>query len=186
MNNHYDDGIVRIEKFDANKVWSIALYDADQKFHYIKRFQLEASAKPQSILGSNAESRLYVISDQVYPRFEITMGGKDAFREPFIIDVDEFIAVKSVRAKGKRITTWEVAKIKELEPTRFPEPEEDTNDNDDDSNISEDNDSNTVTPDDSGSDKIFGNTRKKQLTQPKITLLNKSLKNRTNPKKNLL
>lgn len=166
LNNHYDDGIVRIEKFDANKVWSIALYDADQKFHYIKRFQLEASAKPQSILGTNAESRLYVISDQVYPRFEITMGGKDSFREPFIIDVDEFIAVKSVRAKGKRITTWEVAKIKELEPTRFPEPEEDTNDNDDDSNISEDNDSNDGgnTPDDSGSDKILTETPQKEET----------------------
>jgi topoisomerase IV subunit A len=126
LNNHYDDGIARIEKFDSNKIWSIALYDADQQYYYIKRFQLEPSAKTQSILGTNAESLMSVVSDQVYPRFQVTMGGGDSFREDLIIDVDEFIAVKSVKAKGKRITTWQVAEIKELEPIKFPEPVPDT------------------------------------------------------------
>ena len=46
------------------------------------------------------------------------------------IDVEEFIAVKGFKAKGKRITTWEVDKIEELEPTRFPEPPADERDND--------------------------------------------------------
>ena len=123
--NHYQNGIKIIEKFDAGKIWSVALYDEDQQgYPYLKRFPLEASNKKQSFLGDNSASRLILLSDTVYPRFEVTFGGNDSFREAFIIDVEEFIGVKSFKAKGKRITTYEVADIKEIEPVRFPEPEE--------------------------------------------------------------
>jgi len=123
--NHYQDGIKIIEKFDENKIWSAALYDEEQQgFPYLKRFPLEMSVKKQSFLGDNPASRLILLNDTVYPRFEVTFGGKDAFRERAIIDVEEFIGVKSLKAKGKRITTYEVADIKEIEPVRFPEPEE--------------------------------------------------------------
>jgi len=124
--NHYQDGIKIIEKFDENKIWSAALYDEDQQgFPYLKRFPLEISNnKKQSFLGDNSASRLILLSDTVYPRLETVFGGKDAFREPLIIDVEEFIGVKSLKAKGKRITTYEVADIREIEPTRFPEPED--------------------------------------------------------------
>ena len=123
--NHYQTGIKIIEKFDASKIWSVALYDEDQQgYPYIKRFPLEVSVKKQSFLGDNLASRLVLLSDTVYPRFEVTFGGNDSFREALTIDVEEFIGVKSLKAKGKRITTFEVGEIKEIEPTRFPEPEE--------------------------------------------------------------
>jgi topoisomerase-4 subunit A len=123
--NHYQDGIKIIEKFNENKIWSAALYDEDQQgYPYLKRFPLEANNKKQSFLGENPASRLILLSDTVYPRFEMTFGGNDAFREPTIIDVEEFIGVKSLKAKGKRITTYEITDIREIEPTRFPEPED--------------------------------------------------------------
>jgi topoisomerase-4 subunit A len=123
--NHYQGKIKIIEKFDADKIWSAALYDEDQQgYPYIKRFPFEISNKKQSFLGENPASRLALLSDVVYPRFEVTFGGNDAFRERLIIDVEEFIGVKSLKAKGKRITTYEVANICELEPTRFPDPVE--------------------------------------------------------------
>ena len=53
----------------------------------------------------------------------MTYGAPDDFREPLIVDAEEFIGVKSYKAKGKRVTTLNVAKVTELEPTRFPEPE---------------------------------------------------------------
>jgi topoisomerase-4 subunit A len=124
--NHYQGQIKIIEKFDADKIWSVALYDEDQQgYPYLKRFPFEVSNKKQSFLGDNPASRLVLLSKVVYPRFEVTFGGNDSFREPLIIDVDEFISVKSLKAKGKRITIFEVAKIREIEPTRFPEQEED-------------------------------------------------------------
>ena len=123
--NHYQTGIKIIEKFKASKIWSAALYDEDQQgFPYIKRFPLEASIKKQSFLGDNPASRLILLSDTVYPRFEVTFGGNDSFREALAIDVEEFIGIKSLKAKGKRITTFEISEINEIEPTRFPEPEE--------------------------------------------------------------
>jgi topoisomerase-4 subunit A len=122
--NHYQGKIKVIEKFNPTKIWSVALYDEDQQgYPYIKRFPFEVSNKKQHFLGENSTSRLILLSDTVYPRFEVVLGGNDAFREAQIIDVDEFIGVKSLKAKGKRITTFEVAEIKEIEPTRFPEPE---------------------------------------------------------------
>jgi len=127
--NHYQEGIKIIEKFDANKIWSAALYDEDQQgYPYIKRFPLEINNKKQSFIGDNPASRLILLSDTMYPRFKVTFGGNDSFREPLIIDVEEFIGVKSLKAKGKRITTYEVADVQEIEPTRFPEPEPEDDD----------------------------------------------------------
>lgn len=123
LNNHYENDLLRIEKFNSNKVWSVALFDAEQKFKYIKRFQLEPSQKRASMLGENPESEMLLISDHVYPRFEAIFGGNDKHRGSIIIDVDEFISVKSFKAKGKRISPFDVVEVKELEPTRFPEPE---------------------------------------------------------------
>ena len=126
LNNHYDPGIQLIEKFDANKLWSAALYDADQQgYPYLKRFTFENTSRKQNFLGDNKENKLILLTCQVYPRIQVTFGGKDNFREPLLIDVDEFIGVKSFKAKGKRITTFEVEEIIELDPIRFPEPEDD-------------------------------------------------------------
>jgi topoisomerase-4 subunit A len=123
--NHYQGEIKIIEKFDLNKVWSVALYDAEQQgFPYLKRFTFEINTKKQSFLSDNPASKLILLTQTVYPRIEVCFGGNDSFREPQIIDVEEFIAVKGFKAKGKRITTYEVGSIQEIEPIRFPEPEE--------------------------------------------------------------
>lgn len=129
LNNHYEDNIIRIEKFEPDKVWSVMLYDASQgNFPYIKRFTMEALAKKQNYLGDNADNKLLLISDTFYPRFEVQYAGP-VVREPLIIDVTEFIGVKSFKAKGKRVTTFAVDKVTELEPERWPEGQEPSNEN---------------------------------------------------------
>jgi topoisomerase-4 subunit A len=121
--NHYDGDIALIEKFDAEKIWSAALYDADQQgYPYIKRFCFEASARRLNYLGENKESQPILLTATPYPRLQVTFGGGDSFREPLMLDVEEYIGLKSYKAKGKRITTFQVERIEELEPTRFPEP----------------------------------------------------------------
>ncbi len=125
LNNHYDDDLMVIEKFDPGKVWSAALYDASQQgYPYVKRFTLEANARRQNCLGENKENELIWFSATPYPRIQVMFGGNDNFREPLVIEVDEFIAVKSFKARGKRLTTFEIDEIIELEPTRLPPPPE--------------------------------------------------------------
>lgn len=121
ISNHYEDNILLIEKYDPQKIWTCALFDADQGYRYLKRFQLEATAKKQNFIGENPNSRLYLLTDEMYPRIEVVFGGNDSFRESLLIDADEFIGVKGFKAKGKRISTFEIKTMNELEPTRFPE-----------------------------------------------------------------
>ena len=121
-NNHYENNILRIEKYDSAKVWTAVLYDKDQSgYAYIKRFPMEATVRRQNFLGENPDNELLLLTDTVYPRVKVTMGGVDDFREPIELDAEEFIGVKSFKARGKRITTLNVAGVEELEPLRFPE-----------------------------------------------------------------
>ena len=129
--NHYESNILRIEKYDADKVWTAVLYDADnQGYPYLKRFQMDATKKKQNWLSDNPASQLLLLTDTPYPRLQVTYGGADAFRGSEEIDAEQFIAVKGYKAKGKRLTTYALESIEELEPTRFPEPPTETADAD--------------------------------------------------------
>ena len=124
-NNHYPDNIMRLEKWQAEKVWTAVLYDADNKgYPYMKRFTMDAISKPQNFVGENPNSKLIILTDEAFPRIKVTYGGHDAARPDEEIDAEKFIGQKSFKAKGKRISTWQIATIEELEPTRIPEPEE--------------------------------------------------------------
>lgn len=120
--NHYEENILRIERLRPKQVWTAVVRDADQQsYPYLKRFTFEPTTKKQSFIGENEKSELIALSDAPGARFEVTMGGDDAFRGSFIVEAPEFIAVKSFRAKGKRLTTFTVDSIKEIEPIEISE-----------------------------------------------------------------
>ena len=125
LTNRYEDEIIRIEKFDPEKVFSITYYDGEQKFFYVKRCALEASDRPSELVGEHKASYIVEVNDDDYPQVEVTFGGANASRPAERIDVEEFIGVKSSKAKGKRVTTYEVGKLEFIEPLdKAPEPEE--------------------------------------------------------------
>ena len=112
-----------MEKWDEHKIWTAILYDADNEgYPYIKRFTMDATKRHQNCLGENPNSELILLTDTPFPRLKVTYGGVDAIRPAEEIDAEQFIAQKSFKAKGKRLTTWKLERIEELEPTRFPEP----------------------------------------------------------------
>jgi topoisomerase IV subunit A len=135
LSNHFEDNILIIEKYRPGKVYSAVYWDASQKFYYVKRFIIEESEKPQCFINEDPESRLYSLTEVEYPRFEISFGGKHKDRENEIIEVSEFIGIKSYKAKGKRLTSFMVENIQEIEPVIKKEselPQEATGGNDDD------------------------------------------------------
>ncbi|MDE6229401.1 MAG: DNA gyrase/topoisomerase IV subunit A [Muribaculaceae bacterium] len=121
--NHYDEPILRIERFRPNVVWTAVLNDADQGYPYIKRFKFEPSAKKQRFVGESAASELMLLSDVAGVRLRVEFGGADDFREPLEIVAAEFIGLKSFKAKGKRLTTYTIGSLTELEPAEVDEPE---------------------------------------------------------------
>jgi topoisomerase-4 subunit A len=129
VNNHYEDNIRILEKWNADKVWTAVLTDADNDNRvYVKRFLMEYARKHQNYLGENPDNQLLLLTTQVYPRIKVNFGGADSVRPALEIEVDDFISVKSVKAKGKRLAQWEIESVEELEPTRFPEPEVESDD----------------------------------------------------------
>ncbi len=123
LSNHFEDNILIIEKFRSGKVYSVIYWDAEQSFYYLKRFVIEESEKPQCFINEDPGSKLVSITEVEYPRFEIHFGGKHKERENEIIEVSEFIGVKSFKAKGKRMTSYTVENIQEIEPVVKKEAE---------------------------------------------------------------
>ncbi len=123
LSNHYEEGFLKLEKFEPDKIWSVVFFDAEQQFYYLKRFRFEDSAKLLSFIGDTEGSRLVCLSGETRPRFEILFGGRYEKRPGEIIVADEFIAEKSYKARGKRMTTYEVKEIREIEPLEAGEKE---------------------------------------------------------------
>ena len=123
--NHYDDNILRIEKYRQKHVWTAIVRDADQQnYPYLKRFTFEPTAKKQRFIGENPKSELIALSEAPGARFEITFLEPDTLKGPLTVVSPDFIAVKSFRAKGKRLTTFKVDQITELEPIEMEEPDD--------------------------------------------------------------
>ncbi len=127
LGHHFPDDTMRVEKYDSGRIYSVAYYDAGQKFHYLKRFNAEMSDKMQSFVDEdNPRSKMTALCTDFYPRLEVSYGGAHKNRPADIIDVEQFIGVKSHRAKGKRLSTYEISKLRFIEPIKGdPEPDED-------------------------------------------------------------
>jgi topoisomerase-4 subunit A len=143
LSNHFDPDILTIEKFDSGKVLSAVYYDAEQKFYYVKRFEIdEPEGKRIRFIGENPDNKLISITWVRYPRLEIEFGGKHSERENEIIEVAEFIGVKSWKAKGKRLSNYSIENVKEVEPV--VKDEDQKPDSDDDDETGPENDSNDI------------------------------------------
>ena len=118
LSNHFEDDLILIEKFNPDKIFSAVYYDAAQKYYYIKRFNAELTEKKVSFIGDAEGSELIRITEVDYPRFEIEFGGRNKDRTNEIIEVEEFIGIKGYRAKGKRLSNYEVKLVKELDPIK--------------------------------------------------------------------
>jgi topoisomerase-4 subunit A len=133
--NHFDPQILTIEKFDPGKVLSVVYYDAEQEFYYVKRFEVEeAMNKMIGFIGENKENKLVSVTWVRYPRLEIEFGGKNSDRENEIIEVAEFIGIKSWKAKGKRLSNYSVENVREIEPVVKDEHDGQTEEEEDSEN----------------------------------------------------
>ncbi len=113
LSNHLEDNILYIEKYDNNKKFSIAHFDGEQQEYYIKRFHLIPEDKSGILITENQKSKLIILSSENFPAFQIQF--KDKNTEPEIIDVEQFISIKSYKARGNKASSKQIAKIKEVE-----------------------------------------------------------------------
>ena len=129
LNTHFDDDMVEIRKFDPDEVFSVIYIEGETQKHYLKRFTIEADTKLNSrasFIGEHPEARYLGMSTDDLPRlllsYKVSEAG-NSFPDDEV-NVEEFIGVKSYKAKGKRLSTREIDSFRFLEPFQ-PEPSED-------------------------------------------------------------
>ena len=133
---HFDQNIWRIEKFNSEKVWSLAMWNADLGYYYGKRFQMDAQTKLQNMLGENSDSKMTILTDREEAIFRITF--VDETKPAIEVQMSEFIEAKSPKAKGKRFSTLDIAKIEDITPEPEPEPEIEPNEGDEQAELASD------------------------------------------------
>ena len=122
LSNRYQGELLKIEKLDVNKTYTVLYYDKSVSSFYVKRFSFDVSDNtPVSFISEAKGSYLVAISEDKHPQFEITFGGKHEHREAEIVDAEEFIAKKGLQAKGKRVSAMDVKSVKFIEPIHRPE-----------------------------------------------------------------
>jgi topoisomerase-4 subunit A len=126
VGQHFPEDMMRIERLYSGKVYSVTYFDAEQEYFYVKRFVCELSEKPVIFIDENPGSYMVEFNDDRFPQLEVVYGGKYSTRPAERIDVEEFIGVKGVKAKGKRITTNDTESIKFIEPLEKDPVEEET------------------------------------------------------------
>ena len=125
LSQHFPDETVRVEKYEPDRIYALCYYDAEQKYYYLKRFTAEASERMQFFLDEEGAAEFVAMTGAAGTKLRIAYKGAHASRPADEIDVDEFIGVKSHRAKGKRLTTYEVDSLAFIEPEPPTEAEPD-------------------------------------------------------------
>ena len=124
--NKYQGDVVRIEKFDPGRVYTVVYWDNSAKAYYVKRFSFtESNNNPVVFISDSRGSRLVDISSDPFPQMILTFGGKYEHREPETVDVSEFIARKGLSAKGKKCSPYDLKSVEFGEPLEKEVPEED-------------------------------------------------------------
>lgn len=114
LSNRYDDDVILIEKYKQNKIYTCIYFDAEQQFYYLKRFNAEISGKPIAITGESKDSYIVLLSNHPQATFNITFAGKSQHRAEEIVAAEEFISIKSDKAKGKRLSNFEIGTVTEI------------------------------------------------------------------------
>ena len=124
VEQHFPDETICVERYVAGKIYSLCYYDREQKYYYMKRFQLEPTEKMLSFLEGEDVADFVCMTGVEGAKLVVTYKGAHATRPADEVDVDSFIGVKSPRAKGKRITTYDVDTLHFVEPEIEPADEE--------------------------------------------------------------
>ncbi|NNM17257.1 MAG: DNA gyrase/topoisomerase IV subunit A [Croceitalea sp.] len=124
LNTRFDSDMIVLEKWNPNKPLSAIYYDGEKERYYIKRFVIETPGKEELVITEHPKSQLELISTDWRPVVELDFvkpRGKEA-KPNQIVDVEEFISIKGIKALGNQLTSLKVKNINALDPLPYEEP----------------------------------------------------------------
>jgi topoisomerase-4 subunit A len=125
LSTHFDEDMIVLEKWHPKKPISAIYFDGEKEKYYIKRFLVENENKEEIFITENAKSQLEVVSTDYRPVAEVIFAKiKGVQKENQIVNIEDFIAVKGIKALGNQLTGDKLKQINLLDPLPFEEPED--------------------------------------------------------------
>jgi topoisomerase-4 subunit A len=114
----FDDNYVVLEKWNPEIPLTAVYWEGEKERYYVKRFFIENEEKEELIITDHPKSQLELISTDLIPVLEIKyrkQRGKEQ-KPNDTVNLEEFIAVKGIKAQGNQLTTEKVTQLQLLEP----------------------------------------------------------------------
>jgi topoisomerase-4 subunit A len=125
LTTHFDQGMIVLEKWVPNKPVSAIYFDGEKERYFIKRFLVESENKEETFITENPKSQLEIVSTDYRPVAEVVYAKvKGVQKESQVIDLENFIAVKGIKALGNQLTADKIKLINMLDPLPFEPPAE--------------------------------------------------------------
>ena len=122
---HFENNIAVMEKWVPEKPISVIYYDGEKERVFVKRFVVENENREELVITEHPKSQLLFVSADWRPMAEVVFTkekGKE--KENLIVNLEEFISVKGIKALGNQLTTDKVKTINTLESLPYEEPQE--------------------------------------------------------------
>ena len=108
---HFDDKMIRIEKWIPKKPLTAIYFDREKERYFIKRFLIESETKEDSFVKEGGELLFFNSDWRPVIEVEFFKPRDKEIIPPLEINVEEFIAIKGFKALGNQITSKKVKKI---------------------------------------------------------------------------
>lgn len=128
LSTHFENDVIIMEKWNPKKPVSAVYWEGEKEKYYVKRFLIEQPEKEELIITDHSNSQLEIISTDYIPRVEIEYKkarGKDR-KDNEIVNVEEFISVKGIKAQGNQLTSENVKQIDLIDPLLYEEEQLET------------------------------------------------------------
>ncbi|MEL1244243.1 DNA gyrase/topoisomerase IV subunit A [Flavobacterium sp. DGU11] len=125
LTTHFDEGMITLEKWNPNKPISAIYFDGEKERYYVKRFLVENENKEEIFITEHPKSQLEIVSTDYRPVAEVVFAKvKGVQKETLSVDLENFIAIKGIKALGNQLTGDKIKQINLLDPLPYEEPEE--------------------------------------------------------------
>lgn len=139
LSTHFDDDMIVLEKWNPNKPISVVYFEGEKERYYVKRFLVDNENKEEIFISEHEKTKVEIVSTDWIPRIEVIFSKvKGIQKENLEVNLEEFIAVKGIKALGNQLTADKVKQINLLDPLPYEEPIEEVEEPEtDDSKIEE-------------------------------------------------
>ena len=121
LNTHFDSDMIVLEKWNPNKPISAMYFDGERERYYVKRFMIEHPDREEKFISDHPDSKLQIVAMDFRPMAEVIFSKRSLENE--ILNFEEFIAIKGIKALGNQFTAEKIKDINLLDPLPYEEPE---------------------------------------------------------------